>query len=314
MRLLSAAGTKSLLQSLLQNLTHQRWKVRKATREALRELVSNPELLGTYLEDVLPTVSKLLGDEHTQVRQALAKTLHMWLLRGINERGEGEVNVNADNSADDDKTVRQFFTHVTAGDWESRLLYTLLSLAGEDVDVVPLVEELAAAKYAKVKEIAADRKARHEVNEFIALVDEAGLEVIDRSDSHPFRLHPEMTKHFLISASPSPVLSWYMKNHVPTILPRVLPQIVQWTSSLRSGAARLLLVVLALGHKACMPFADSLLAYIYKAKGDDDEIVLEACEHIATFLGLLDVDALVDIATFHLTSRIVGEDVDGDPG
>merc|ERR1719502_818586 len=193
------------------NLTHQRWKVRKATVEALRELVSDPELLGTYLEDVLPTVSKLLGDEHTQVRHALAKTLHLWLLRGINERAEREVDVNADNSADDDKTVRQFFTHVNQGDWESRLLYTLLSLAGEDVDVVPLVEELAAAKLAKVKEFVADRKSRHEVNEFVSLVEEAGLEVIDRSDSHPLRMHPEMTKSFRIAAPPSPVLSWYMK-------------------------------------------------------------------------------------------------------
>jgi dynein assembly factor 5 len=308
-RLVSAAGTKSLLSSLLQNLTHQRWKVRKATIEALRELVSDPELLGTYLEDIVPIVSKLLADEHTQVRLALAKTLHLWLLRGIKERKEAEVDVNADNSADDDKTVRQFFTHVGQGDWESRLLYTLLSLAGDDVDVVPLVEELAAAKLAKVKELAADRKSRHEVNEFVALVDEAGLEVKDMSDSHPLRMHPGMTPSFRVSAPPSPVLSWYMKHHVPTILPRVLPQIVQWTSSLRSGAARLLLVVLALGHKACLPFADSLLAYIYKAKGDDDEIVLEACEHIATFLGLLDVDALVDIVTYHLTSRTVGEDV-----
>merc|ERR1719482_1762418 len=314
MRLLSAAGTKSLLSSLLQNLTHQRWKVRKATIEALRELVSDPELLGTYLEDILPIVSKLLADEHTQVRLALAKTVHHWLLRGINERGEKEVDVNADNSADDDKTVRQFFTHVGQGDWESRLLYTLLSLAGEDVDLIPLLEELAAAKLAKVKEIAADRKSRHEVNEFVPLVEEEGLEVVDKSDSHPLRLHPEMMKHFRISAPPSPVLSWYMKHHVPTILPRVLPQIVQWTSTLRSGAARLLLVVLALAHEACLPFADSMLAYIYKAKGDDDETVLEACEHIAAFLGLLDLDALVDIATFHLTSRIVGEDVDGDPG
>jgi hypothetical protein len=308
-RLASAAGTKSLLQSLLMNLTHQRWKVRKATVEALRELVSDPELLGTYLEDVLPTVSKLLNDEHIQVRQALAKTLHMWLLRGINERAEGEVDVNADNSADDDKTVRQFFTHVGQGDWESRLLYTLMSLAGEDVDVVAYVEELAAAKLVKVKEIAADRKSRHEVNEFVPVVEEAGLEVIDSSDRHPFRLHPEMTKSFRVSASPSPVLSWYMKHHVPTILPRVLPQIVQWTSSLRSGAARLLLVVLALAHEACMPFADSLLAYIYKAKADDDETVLAACEHIAAFLGLLDLDALVDIATYHLTTRVIGEDV-----
>merc|ERR1719183_85036 len=308
-RLVSAAGTKSLLSSLLQNLTHQRWKVRKATIEALRELVSDPELLGTYLEDIVPIVSKLLADEHTQVRLALAKTLHLWLLRGIKERKEAEVDVNADNSADDDKTVRQFFTHVGQGDWESRLLYTLLSLAGDDVDVVPLVEELAAAKLAKVKELAADRKSRHEVNEFVALVDEAGLEVKDMSDSHPLRMHPGMTPSFRVSAPPSPVLSWYMKHHVPTILPRVLPQIVQWTSSLRSGAARLLLVVLALAHEACLPFADSLLAYIYKAKGDDDETVLEACEHIATFLGLLDLEALVDIATYHLTTRVIGEDV-----
>ena len=42
-----------------------------------------------------------------QVRQALGQTLHCWLLRGIRERKEGSVDVNAENSADDDQTVRQ---------------------------------------------------------------------------------------------------------------------------------------------------------------------------------------------------------------
>jgi hypothetical protein len=292
-------------------LTHQRWKVRKSTLDALRHLLADPELLSVYLEDVLPVVQKLLGDEHSQVCQTLAATLHGWLLRGIQTREEGEVDVNADNDADDDKTVRQFFTHRAQGDWESRLLYSLLSLASDDVDVVSLTEQLAVAKLERVTKLIADRKERHEVNEYVQLVDEAGLTFPEFS--HPLSALPSKLKEFRITAAPSPTLSWYMRWHVPTLLPRVLPQIVQWTSGLRASAARLLLVVLALAHEACLPFADSLLAYVYKAKGDDDDTVLAACEHIAAFLGLLDLNAVVDVAAYHLTSRTIGEDVsDGD--
>jgi dynein assembly factor 5 len=306
-RLSAAAGTKSLLQSLLANLTHQRWKVRKSTLDALRHLLMDPELLSTYLEDVLPVIHKLLADEHSQVRQTLATTLHAWLLRGIETRAEAEVDVNADNDADDDKTVRQFFTHRAQGDWESRLLYALLSLAGDDVDVVRLTEELAKAKLQQVTKLVAERKERHEVNEFVQLVDEAGLAVPEFE--YALRGFPEKLNEFRIKAAPSATLSWYMRWHTPTILPRVLPQIVQWTSGLRASAARLLLVVLALAHEACLPFADSLLAYVYKAKADDDETVLSACDNAAMFLGLLDLDAVVEVAAYHLTSRSTGEDI-----
>ena len=47
--------------------------------------------------------------------------------------------------------------------------------------------------------------------------------------------------------------------------------------------------------------ADSTLAYVYRALGDDDEYVLHACDLMARYFGVLDLDSVLVVVAHHLT-------------
>lgn len=72
-----------LVGSLLANLKHQQWKVRRATLDSLGALLSLQAPLLEHMEDVLPHLGVLLADRTLGVRQCLAEVLEKRLLKGL---------------------------------------------------------------------------------------------------------------------------------------------------------------------------------------------------------------------------------------
>eukprot|EP00434_Breviolum_minutum_P033786 symbB.v1.2.029896.t2/scaffold3318.1/size84623/5 len=109
-----------LVGSLLANLKHQQWKVRRATLESIGALLLQEATMMDHMEDVLPHLNALLNDRTPGVRQSLAETLERWLIKGLSFRV-----LPASNNFDDDgpEGFEKF---------ESRLLILLLGVAADE--------------------------------------------------------------------------------------------------------------------------------------------------------------------------------------
>jgi dynein assembly factor 5 len=100
---------------------------------------------------------------------------------------------------------------------------------------------------------------------------------------------------------PSVLAASYVLLHLPAILPQVLGNLTQWTSDIRSSAARLLRVMLVEVNKQAAPFLDQVLVHLYKAAGDDEPVVAKAVLQCAAMLGaFLEVDLVLGLVAKHL--------------
>eukprot|EP00434_Breviolum_minutum_P033785 symbB.v1.2.029896.t1/scaffold3318.1/size84623/5 len=145
-----------LVGSLLANLKHQQWKVRRATLESIGALLLQEATMMDHMEDVLPHLNALLNDRTPGVRQSLAETLERWLIKGLSFRV-----LPASNNFDDDgpEGFEKF---------ESRLLILLLGVAAdeeaEQVGAIALggLERVAALKHEVLLKRAAKEREREE--------------------------------------------------------------------------------------------------------------------------------------------------------
>jgi hypothetical protein len=79
-----------LVTSLLSNLRHQQWKVRRATLDSLGVFLSLEAPMLNHMEETLPHLSApnaLLNDRNVAVRQCLAEVLERWILKGLSPFG-----------------------------------------------------------------------------------------------------------------------------------------------------------------------------------------------------------------------------------
>lgn len=81
-------------------------------------------------------------------------------------------------------------------------------------------------------------------------------------------------------------MCFYVARHASRLLPQCLGNLVQWTSTLRIGAARLLKIFLVLLHVHAKDNVDAILVHLYKAVEDEDQDVRKIVETCAQNLGL----------------------------
>merc|ERR1719197_1475860 len=142
-RLARAGGP--LIASLLANLRHQQWKVRRATLDSLGVILSLEAPMLAHMEEALPHISApnaLLSDRNVAVRQCLAEVLEKWLLKGLSFKAPTVAMIDFEASEP-----------VGFEKYEHRLLLLLLStIADEDTEqVAPLafggLERVSAFKH-----------------------------------------------------------------------------------------------------------------------------------------------------------------------
>ncbi|CAJ1377289.1 unnamed protein product [Effrenium voratum] len=283
-----------LVGSLLANLKHQQWKVRRATLESIGALLLQEAPMMDHMEDVLPQLNLLLSDRTAGVRQSLAENLERWLLKGLSFRPPMSFD---DGPEGFDK-------------FESRLVLLLLGVAAdeeaEQVGAVALggLERVAALKHEVLLKRAAKEREREEAKQKAKEAREAkaGYKEEDGVErTNPRCQDPEVVAAFdytqvlpllpqpFQGRLPAPLTTTYVKFHLGTILPQVLTNITQWTTDIREAAARLLQVVLVIANKQIAPYLDAVLVHMYKAQADDDSKVsqtsLLCASMVGTFLG-----------------------------
>lgn len=293
-----------LIASLLANLRHQQWKVRRATLDSLGALLSLEAPMLDHMEEAMPHLNLLLADHTPAVRQCLAECLERWLLRGLGFR---PLLVTA---FEDDGGPVGFEKY------EHRLLLLLLGLvADEDAEQVgPLalggLERVAALKQevlrrqaeAERAREAARRKAGQEGLPGAAIDATADPEVVPEFDYGTLQgLLPEP---FASGRVPAVLTTTYVHRHLQAILPQVLANLTQWTSDIRTAAARLLRVVLVLVNRQIAPFLDQVLVHLYKASSDDEPLVARAALQCAEMAGaFIDADLVLGLLGRHLGVR-----------
>jgi len=310
-----------LVGSLLANLRHQQWKVRRATMDSLGALLMQEAPMLDHMEDVLPHLNAMLSDRTPAVRQSLAETLERWLLRGLAFRAPASTNFDDDGPEGFDK-------------FESRLLTLLLGVAAdEDAEQVGAIalgalERVAAAKHEARRKRAAQEREREEARRKAkeareakgGYADPAAEEAAKAAEPTLATQDPEVVPEFdyasmlpllpapfQVGRLPSALTTTYMKLHLPSILPGVLSNITQWTSEIRESAARVLQVILVLANKHVAPFLDAVLVHLYKALGDDAEVVSKKSLQCAAMVGaFLDADLVLELVGKHLGLKLEG--------
>jgi dynein assembly factor 5 len=304
---LSRAGGP-LVASLLGNLRHQQWKVRRATLDSIGVLLSLEEPMLAHMEEALPHLNApnaLLTDRNVAVRQCLAEVLERWLMKGLNFKAPTVAIIDFD-----DNDPQGF------DKYEPRLLLLLLStIADEDTEqVAPLafgsLERVAALKHEvrlnqleKQKEKAAKmKKANKTEDEGPALEEVTLAPEFDYSTVKNLLPAP-----FTESRLPVAKTTTYVKLHLATVLPQVFSNMTGWTADIRSSAARLLRVVLVLVNHQIAPFLDAVLVHLYKSSADDDPAVAKSALECAEMLGaFVQVDLILGLVTKHLGLRLEG--------
>lgn len=301
-----------LVGSLLANLKHQQWKVRRATLESIGALLLQEATMMDHMEDVLPHLNALLNDRTPGVRQSLAETLERWLIKGLSFRV-----LPASNNFDDDgpEGFEKF---------ESRLLILLLGVAAdeeaEQVGAIALggLERVAALKHeVLLKRAAKEREreeARRKAKEAREGKAEGYMEQEPEESKNPKCQDPEVVaafdyasvlpllpEPFAAGRLPAPLTTTYVKMHLSSILPQVLGNLTQWTTEIRESAARLLQVMLVVANKHIAPFLDAVLVHLYKAQGDDDQKVSTISRLCASMVGVfLESEMVLEIVGRHL--------------
>ncbi|CAK9015368.1 Dynein axonemal assembly factor 5 (HEAT repeat-containing protein 2) [Durusdinium trenchii] len=301
-----------LVASLLANLKHQQWKVRRATLESIGALLLQEAPMMDHMEDVLPHLNVLLNDRTPGVRQSLAETLERWLLKGLNFR------VPSSNSFDDDGP--EGFDK-----FEPRLLILLLGVASdeeaEQVGAVALggLERVAVLKHEVLMKRAAKEREREEARRKAKEAREGNDGYMEQDGEAEERkklkcqdpevvaafdyasVLPLLPEPFLAGRLPAPLTSTYVKMHLGNILPQVLGNITQWTTDIREAAARLLQVVLVIANRHIAPFLDAVLVHLYKAQADDDQKVSIISRSCASMVGVfLDSEMVLEVVGKHL--------------
>ncbi|CAE7658796.1 Dnaaf5, partial [Symbiodinium pilosum] len=303
-----------LVGSLLANLKHQQWKVRRATLESIGALLLQEAPMMDHMEDILPHLNALLADRTPGVRQSLAETLERWLLKGLSFRAPLVSNLNDDGPEGFDK-------------FESRLLLLLLGVSSdeeaEQVGAVALggLERVAALKHEvlikraqrerereeakqKAKE-ARESKAGYSEQPDNAGVDETGKQKCKDPEVVPAfdytSVLPLLPEPFAAGRLPAALTTTYVKYHLASILPQVLANLTQWTTDIREAAARLLQVLLVIANQQIAPFLDAVLVHLYKAQADDDQKVAKASLLCASMVGVfLDAELVLEVVGRHM--------------
>jgi len=317
-RVSRAAGP--LIIAMTQNLRHQQWKVRKSTVESLGHLLSHEATLLDHMDDVLPYLNSLLGDRTQSVRQSLGDTLEKWLMKGLQFRPP-LVSINDD---DDVNGIAGFDKH------EHRLLLLLLSIASdEDTDQVAKpalagLERVAALKHEVMK--AQAEKARVKARKAKEAYDNKGGYKDKEPEAAPTlvdvdtikdpvvapafdykSVHSLLPEPFKSMDAPAALTTSYLLHHLPTMLPQILGNLTQWTTEIRTAAARLLRVVLVELNRTVAPFLDQVLVFLYKAVSDDEPAVANASLQCAAMLGaFLDIDLVLSLVAKHLGLKSKG--------
>jgi len=306
----------SLIASLLGNLRHQQWKVRRATLDSLGSLLCLEAPMLDHMEDVLPHLNALLTDRTTAVRCCLAECLERWLLKGMSFKAPCVAIF------DDDEGPLGF------DKFEHRLLFLLLSVASDaDTEQVAPgalggLERLAAFKHEvrqrqaeKAREAAAATAAAAASRKRAGAGEEPGGAAAEApADAYVVEVAPEfdyssvhslLPEPFASGCMPSALATTYVRLHLRTIIPQALGNLTQWTADIRNAAARLLRVVLVLVNRQIAPFLDQVLVYLYKASADDDQVVSQSTLQCAEMLGAFaDVDLLLGLVAKHLGIKI----------
>jgi len=307
---LSRAGGP-LVSSLLANLRHQQWKVRRATLDSLGVLLSLEAPMLNHMEEVLPHLvapNALLNDRNVAVRQCLTEVLERWLLKGLSFKAPLVSMIDFDTS-----------DSVGFDKYEHRLLLLLLStIADEDTEQVgPIafgsLERVAAFKHEvrlkqleKQKEKAAKMKAARNPQ---GPDDEAPTAVLEDVELVPEFDYSVVTNllpaPFSAKSLPSAKTTTYVKLHLQTILPQIFSSMTGWTSDIRCSAARLMRVVLVLTNRQIAPFLDQVLVHLYKACADDDQVVLKAGLECSEMLGAFaEIDLILGLVAKHFGLRL----------
>eukprot|EP00397_Hematodinium_sp_SG-2012_P003752 GEMP01003760.1.p1 GENE.GEMP01003760.1~~GEMP01003760.1.p1 ORF type:complete len:903 (+),score=216.32 GEMP01003760.1:357-3065(+) len=279
-----------LLQSLVQTLRHQHWKVRKAALDSLKDILCSAETF-ELLSDLLPHLAAVLSDRTPQVRICLSNCLQTWLLRGLSLRWPGKPPDfdNLDAEMDFDK-------------YEHRLLYLLVSTAADEDESVAEVGfanlELVAVKAEEKRR--ADKEATKKDDDDAMGVDDGNA---DSSDVPP----PPLEMMSNISAStapwykcPSADLSTYIYRFYHKLLRPVMSKILEWTSSQQVSASRFLRILLGLAPHGIPPYLELILVHMYRAS-------LVEIFDAATMIGLfVPMDLVVDLVVQQLGLRGAG--------
>eukprot|EP00933_Yihiella_yeosuensis_P061402 TRINITY_DN64202_c0_g1_i1.p1 TRINITY_DN64202_c0_g1~~TRINITY_DN64202_c0_g1_i1.p1 ORF type:complete len:954 (+),score=180.88 TRINITY_DN64202_c0_g1_i1:112-2973(+) len=311
-----------LVGSLLANLKHQQWKVRRATLDSLGALLSEEAPLMDHMEDVLPHLGPLVCDRTPGVRQTLAEVLERWLLKGLTFKAPLVTNFN---DVDEPEGFDKF---------ESRLLLLLLSVAAdEDAEQVGAsalagLERVAALKHeVRLKRAEKERnrmEARKKAKEDRedkasgypeASTENGAAEALPETCRDP-QVAPEfdyktvqalLPLPFTAARIPSVLTTTYVQLHLPKLLPQVLSNLTQWTSDIRESAGRMLRIILVVVNRQVAPFVDQVLVHLYKASSDDEAVVAKAALQCAEMIGaFLDADLVLALVAKHLGLRIEG--------
>ncbi|CAE6965979.1 Dnaaf5 [Symbiodinium sp. CCMP2456] len=304
-----------LVGSLLANLKHQQWKVRRATLESIGALLLQEAPMMDHMEDILPHLNALLGDRTPGVRQSLAETLERWLLKGLSFRAPLVSNLNDDGPEGFDK-------------FEPRLLLLLLGVCSdEEAEQVGAVafgglERVAALKHEVLLKRAQREREREEAKQKAkeARENKAGYsedadntsvleEKVNQKCKDPevapafdySSVLPLLPQPFAAGRLPAALTSTYVRYHLASILPQVLANLTQWTTDIREAAARLLQVLLVITNQQVAPFLDGVLVHLYKAQADDDQKVAKAALLCASMVGVfLDAELVLEVVGRHL--------------
>jgi len=306
---LSRAGGP-LVASLLGNLRHQQWKVRRATLDSLGVLLALEEPMITHMEEALPHLvghNTLLNDRNVAVRQSLAEVLEKWMMKGLSFKTSLEANNVDDEAVGFDK-------------YEHRLLLLMLStIADEEPEQVGSVafgalERVAAFKHEmrlkgleKAKEKQLKMKAANKGVADIAKTADLPEQIEVCPDFDYSGVKNLLPAPFTTSGLPVALTTTYVQLHLETVLPQIFSNMTGWTVDIRTAAARLMRVMLVLANRQIAPFIDQVLVHLYKASADDNPVVAKSALECAEMLGaFVEVDLILGLVCKHMGLKLDG--------
>jgi hypothetical protein len=239
-----------LLDGCVEALRHSHSRVRAAALNALSAVVQRVsvpnELVGSQL---VPAMQGVAADRSPELRAACFRACAAWLIAQIDLRGGPNESFQ-------------------------RLLPVLLLGLTDDADSVAsatltLVEEVGATYCAKQHPSGSDGDSTHETEEEV----EAACKIAAANLPPPF------------SPRPSAAARQMMRREVQNVLPSVLKDAHEWTTTLRCTASRSLYSIAALAESSLTRHLHSIIPALCQAVGDDDEAVTTRIIHCVHVVG-----------------------------
>ncbi|CAD7936494.1 unnamed protein product [Amoebophrya sp. A120] len=142
--------------------------------------------------------------------------------------------------------------------------------------------------------------------DFDSIIDAHALNssnVMDLKSHLPSVFHDASTSATTV---PNARMCFYVARHAERLLPQCLGNLIQWTSDLRIGAARLLKIFLVFLHRNAKDKVDTILVHLYKAIEDEDAAVRKSVETCAQNLSvfLQDPGLIVAAMSKHLNVNL----------